>query len=72
MVSADFLRKGGFGFDVDLNEWSRRGESGSGGVVVVRIEDEVVFTVEKIHECSGLISIEGSKPFIVGVGGGGV
>ena len=51
-------------FDSDLNEWSRV-ESG----VVVRIDDEVVFTVEKIYECSGLISIEGSHSSIFGGGG---
>jgi len=65
MVSAESLRAGGFTFDSDLNEWSRV-DTG----VVVQIEDSMVFTVDKIHECSGLISIEGSHPSIVGATSG--
>jgi hypothetical protein len=31
----------------------------------VAIGDSIKFTVEKMHECNGLISLEGKEPVIV-------
>eukprot|EP00979_Chaetoceros_neogracilis_P003322 scaffold583_cov279-Chaetoceros_neogracile.AAC.11 len=60
MISAEFLRESGFTFEADLNEWSK-----DDTMTPVAIGDSIKFTVEKMHECNGLISLEGKEPVIV-------
>jgi len=60
MVNADSLRESGFSFDIELNEWSKNETD-----AVIQIDDMMVFTVETIHQCSGLISMECSTPSII-------
>jgi hypothetical protein len=57
MVSSDHLHSAGYVYDQELQEWTQ--EEGSG---VLGNEDRVEFIVQKIHECAGIISIEGSNP----------
>jgi DNA-directed RNA polymerase subunit E'/Rpb7 len=60
MISAESLRDSGFTFDADLNEWSK-----DDTMVPVAIGDSIKFTVDKMHECNGLISLECKEPIIV-------
>ena len=57
MISAESLRESGFSFDADLNEWSTVDT-----MTPIAIEDSIKFTVEKLHECNGLISLECKDP----------
>ena len=56
MVPADALVEHGFRFDHDTYKW----ESDEHQNLVV-----VQFEVEKIHECAGIISIQGIKPVAI-------
>jgi DNA-directed RNA polymerase I subunit RPA43 len=60
MISAESLRQNGFLFDADTNEWSKQDT-----MVPISIGDGIKFTVEKVHECNGLISLESKDPVIV-------
>ena len=60
MISAEFLRESSFTFDADLNEWSK-----DDTMTPVAIGDSIKSTVEKMHECNGLISLECKEPVIV-------
>jgi hypothetical protein len=67
-VSAECLREAGFTFDVDLNEWSSSSGSGSsdeGGHGHISEGDCMEIVVEKVHECSGLMSLECKDPVLV-------
>jgi hypothetical protein len=55
MVSSDNLRSAGYLYDRDVDEWKQ--ESGS---KVLAANDQIEIAVEKIHECEGVISMEGS------------
>ncbi len=55
MVSAKTIREAGYQFDVDLQTWTKGGDSITSGV-------KINFVVTKIHECDGAISLEGDKP----------
>ena len=55
MVSADQLRASGYDYDNDVEKWVKGSSSMSTG-------DVIKFDVDKIHECDGTISLEGSKP----------
>ena len=66
MVSADNLREKGYFFDRDLNEWNMGRSAGSddnGGAIA--IGESLEFSVEKLHECNGIISLEGADPKLV-------
>jgi len=55
MVSAETIREAGYKFDLDLQTWTKGGDSITSGV-------KINFVVTKIHECDGTISLEGDKP----------
>ncbi len=59
MISAESLRESGFAFDTDLNEWSKADD-----MTPIAIDDSIGFTVEKLHECNGLISLECKDPVV--------
>jgi hypothetical protein len=60
MISAESLRQNGFLFDSDANEWSEQNT-----MMPISIGDSIKFTVEKVHECNGLIFLESKDPVIV-------
>ena len=60
MISAESLRESGFSFDADLNEWSKEDT-----LTPIAIDDSIRFTVEKLHECNGLISLECKDPVVI-------
>jgi hypothetical protein len=65
MISAESLRQNGFVFDDDSNEWRKNtsgDDNGNNGERVVTIDDGMQFTVDKLHECHGLISLECKDP----------
>uniref|UniRef100_A0A6V2ITE1 RPA43 OB domain-containing protein n=1 Tax=Ditylum brightwellii TaxID=49249 RepID=A0A6V2ITE1_9STRA len=67
-VSADHLRKAGYTFDADTFEWiteRSRGSINGNSSNELSLEDEVSFTVDTLHECAGIMSMEGSKLQIV-------
>mmetsp|Transcript_13975 Transcript_13975/g.29463 ORF Transcript_13975/g.29463 Transcript_13975/m.29463 type:complete len:248 (-) Transcript_13975:995-1738(-) len=55
MVSAETIREAGYTFDVDLQTWTKGGDSITSGA-------KINFVVTMIHECDGTISLEGDKP----------
>ncbi len=57
MVSAEQLRKTGYSFDSSKQQWIHD-ETGR----VVSALDKIEFIVDKVHECGGTISLEGSDP----------
>mmetsp|Transcript_21400 Transcript_21400/g.26261 ORF Transcript_21400/g.26261 Transcript_21400/m.26261 type:complete len:81 (-) Transcript_21400:105-347(-) len=77
MVSADSLRVAGFRFDGELNYWiyghdghdhDDNGADHNGDKVKknsVSIGDWMDVTMEKLHECNGLISMECTDPIHV-------
>jgi len=66
MVPADQLRNAGYDYDAETNQWSTERDANTGELlpapVPVAISDGIDFTVQKMHECNGIISLEGSKP----------
>jgi len=62
MVNSDSLMNSGFTFDTDLNQWVKD-ESG----MSIAEGDIVQFTVEKLHECEGLISLECKDPVTMSI-----
>jgi len=59
MIPSQLLLNG-YEFDSFSQKWVKldNGQD-NGGLAEIGINDEVLFEVEKIHECAGLISIEG-------------
>jgi hypothetical protein len=57
MVSAETIREEGYTFDMDLQNWSKEG-----GSLTISSGSKVNFVVSKIHECDGIVSLEGTKP----------
>ena len=57
IVSAEHLEKAGYSHDRDSQQW----ESSE---TILAYEDTVEFTTVKLHECAGIISMEGSDPSI--------
>mmetsp|Transcript_32076 Transcript_32076/g.75415 ORF Transcript_32076/g.75415 Transcript_32076/m.75415 type:complete len:271 (-) Transcript_32076:32-844(-) len=55
MVSAETIRQAGYTFDVELQTWTKGGDSIASGA-------RINFVVTKIHECDGTLSLEGDKP----------
>ncbi|KAL3927385.1 MAG: hypothetical protein SGBAC_013107 [Bacillariaceae sp.] len=55
MISGDQLRAAGFSFDEELNNWTSSKET-------ILPKDKVKFSVEKIHELEGTVSMEGKDP----------
>lgn len=62
MVSAESLRVCGFLFDPDLNQWSKD-DSG----MSIAESDIMEFTIEKLHECDGLISLQCKDPVTISI-----
>lgn len=55
-IPASFLREAGWTFDETLEEWI--------GPEALTIGRKVEFTVDKVYESNGIISLEGSKPIL--------
>jgi hypothetical protein len=55
MISGDQLRAAGYSFDPELQNWTAGTES-------ISTQGKINFTVEKIHECEGTVSLEGVNP----------
>lgn len=56
MVPAEQLEEAGYLFDRDLQHWAHDATS-----KILGYDDCVDFTIDKLHECAGIISIEGSR-----------
>ncbi len=56
-ISAEHLRQSGFSFDADLNEWTKDDTHNP-----ICENDDIEVTVDKLHECNGLISLECKNP----------
>lgn len=57
MVSSDQMESAGYVFDTQTQQWMQESDS-----KVLGNGDMVDFIVEKMHECDGIISMEGSSP----------
>lgn len=57
MVSSDHLQSAGYVFKPQTQQWARESDS-----KVLGKKGKVDFVVQKIHECDGIISMEGSSP----------
>ena len=60
-VTSDNLVTAGFSFDADRGEWVHEDD----GSTAIAADEAVDFTVEKVHECAGTISMEGTDPTVV-------
>ena len=58
-ISSDQLVTAGFSYD-EQGDWVH--EDGS---TIIAAEEKVKFTVEKVHECAGTISMEGMDPTVI-------
>ena len=59
MIPSQLLLNG-YEFNSNTQKWERiGGAEENGGMEEIGFNDEVPFQVEKIHECAGVISIEG-------------
>lgn len=59
MISSDHMHSAGYVFDRELQQWMEED-----GTKIVGNEDQVDFVIDNIHECAGVISIEGSQPSV--------
>ena len=59
-VPAQHLEASGFKYDRDLQQWER-------GSSIVRDQDTVEFTLFKIHQAAGTVSLEGADPCLIQV-----
>jgi len=62
MVPSDHLRASGYVFDQDLQQWLLDTEEDS---KVIGENDLITMKLEKLRECAGIISLEGSQPSLV-------
>ncbi len=59
MISAELLRRNGFTFDDETHEWRKHENSVDR---IIKIDDAMEFTVDRLHECNGLISLDCKDP----------
>lgn len=59
MISAELLRRNGFIFDDETHEWRKHENSKDR---IIKIDDAMEFTVDRLHECNGLISLDCKDP----------
>uniref|UniRef100_A0A7S2UC88 RPA43 OB domain-containing protein n=1 Tax=Attheya septentrionalis TaxID=420275 RepID=A0A7S2UC88_9STRA len=59
MVSSDHLRAAGYIFDRDAQHWTSSVDN-----TAIGIDDQVEFSLDKLHECAGVISLEGCNPSV--------
>jgi len=59
MVSSDHMQAAGYVFDDETQQWQHQN-----GNKVLGNQDEVNFVIDKLHECDGMISLEGSHPTV--------
>jgi DNA-directed RNA polymerase subunit E'/Rpb7 len=63
MVPAEELRRLGYEYDMDSNQWSTERDAGTGELLPsplpISIDDRIGFTVTKLNELNGIISLEG-------------
>jgi hypothetical protein len=68
MVPADELRIIGYEYGLETNEWSTQRDMTTGELlespVVIGSEDRIGFTVTRINEANGIISMDGGDPTI--------
>mmetsp|Transcript_6677 Transcript_6677/g.14656 ORF Transcript_6677/g.14656 Transcript_6677/m.14656 type:complete len:317 (+) Transcript_6677:171-1121(+) len=66
MVPAEELRALGYDYDTDTNQWSTERNAKTGELLAsplpIGAEDRIEFTVTKMHEANGIISLEGADP----------
>ena len=82
-ISTESLREVGFFYDGVMLEWRRErddtgnggnggedgeGEEGVGPSTSIYLDDTVEFVVERIHECGGYISLDGTHPSVSTLG----
>lgn len=76
-ISTEKLHERGFVYDSKTLAWGRErdvgggdvGEDGEGGVVLgpstsIYLDDCVEFVIERIHQCGGYISLDGTRPSV--------
>ena len=63
MVPAEELRRLGYEYDLDSNQWSTERDAQTGELLPsplpISIDDRIGFTVSKLNELNGIISLEG-------------
>lgn len=59
MVPAEQLEEAGYIFNQEMQQWIHETTN-----KIVKHDDSIHFTTEKLHECGGIISLEGSKPIL--------
>ena len=63
MVPAEELRRLGYEYDMDSNQWSTERDAKSGELLPsplpISVDDRIRFTVSKLNELNGIISLEG-------------
>ena len=63
MVPAEELRRLGYEYDLDSNQWSTERDAKTGELLPsplpISIDDRIGFTVSKLNELNGIISLEG-------------
>ena len=63
MVPAEELRRLGYEYDLDSNQWSTERDAATGELLPsplpISIDDRIGFTVSKLNELNGIISLEG-------------
>ena len=57
-VPAHCLREIDFQYDEETEQWTRKGEASK----CLEVGKEVAFTVKKVFESNGIISLEGAQP----------
>ena len=63
MVPAEELRRLGYEYDMDSNQWSTERDAKTGELLPsplpISVDDRIGFTVSKLNELNGIISLEG-------------
>ena len=70
MVPAEELRRLGYEYDMDSNQWSTERDAKSGELLPsplpISVDDRIGFTVSKLNELNGIISLEGDDAVMQG------
>eukprot|EP00592_Proboscia_alata_P018549 CAMPEP_0194424138 /NCGR_PEP_ID=MMETSP0176-20130528/23408_1 /TAXON_ID=216777 /ORGANISM="Proboscia alata, Strain PI-D3" /LENGTH=273 /DNA_ID=CAMNT_0039233735 /DNA_START=55 /DNA_END=876 /DNA_ORIENTATION=- len=73
MIPAEHLQRAGYIYDRSMREWCNKGasvddddsESPLPQHEVIKVGGSVCFMIDKVHECAGVISLEGQNPSIL-------
>ena len=73
MVPAEELRRLGYEYDMDSNQWSTERDAKTGELLPsplpISVDDRIGFTVSKLNELNGIISLEGDDADMQGMQG---